>query len=311
MAPSGYSLDDRYRASAVHLTGIQALVRMLLEQHRHDRATGLDTRTFVSGYEGSPLAGLDLELGRRSALLDEHGVVFTPGLNEEAAAMAVQGTQLAAVSGGMRHDGVVGVWYGKAPGLDRATDAIRHANLMGTHRTGGVLALVGDDPGAKSSSVPCTSELALADLGIPTLYPADSAEVVAMGLHGIALSRASGLWAGLKMATAVADGSSTAFVDPGFAPVLPTLEIDGKPWRHTVTGHLLQPTLGPLERDLHRARYELARRYATLNRLNRITVSTPDDRVGIVAAGKTYLDLRQALDALGLDDTELRRRGVR
>ena len=311
--PPGFSLEDRYRAGdgLVHLTGLQALVRLLLDQQRHDRATGLDTRTFVSGYEGSPLAGLDLELGRRSSLLDGHGVVFTPGLNEESAAMAVQGTQLAATVGGLRHDGVVGVWYGKAPGLDRATDAIRHANLMGTHHTGGVLALVGDDPGAKSSSVPSASEFALADLGIPTLYPADSGEVVELGLHGIALSRASGLWAGLKMATAVADGSSTARVGAPFAPVVPSVEIDGRPWRHTVTGHLLQPTLGPLERDLHRVRYELARRYAALNGLNRITVRTADDRVGIVAAGKTYLDLRQALTALGLDDAELRHRGVR
>ncbi|MBW0115956.1 indolepyruvate ferredoxin oxidoreductase family protein [Pseudonocardia abyssalis] len=311
-----FSPADRYDAPQTYLTGVQALVRLVLEQQRHDRARGLDTRTFVSGYEGSPLAGLDLELGRRRALLDEHGVVFTPGLNEEAAAMAVQGTQLAAVSGGplhpqLRHDGVAGLWYGKAPGLDRACDAIRHANLMGTHRTGGVLAAVGDDPGAKSSSVPCASEFALADLAIPTLYPADPGEVVALGLHGIALSRASGLWAGLKMATAVADGSATARFEPDFRPVVPELELDGRPWRHTVTGHLLQPVLGTLERDLHRGRLELARRYAALNRLNTIPVRTADDRIGIVAAGKTWLDLRQALTALGLDDTELRRRGVR
>ena len=309
-----YALADRYTADEglVHLTGLQALVRVLLDQHRHDRARGLDTRTFVSGYEGSPLAGFDLELGRHRRLLDEHGVVFSPGLNEEAAAMAVQGTQLAAVSGGLRHDGVVGVWYGKAPGLDRASDAIRHANLMGTHRTGGVLALVGDDPGAKSSSVPCASEFALADLAVPVLYPADPQEVVRLGLHGIALSRASGLWAGLKVVTAVADGSATvgAGLD-GFDPVLPDLLVDGRPYRHTVTGHLLQPALGPLERDLHRARLELARRYAAANGLDRITVRTGDDRIGLVAAGKTYLDLRQALDALGLDDDELRRRGVR
>ena len=314
-AGSAYSLEDRYRESGrtVHLTGLQALVRVLLDHSRHDRAQGRDTRTFVSGYEGSPLAGLDLELARRSGLLDEHGVHFSPGLNEEAAATAVAGSQLAAVAGGMRHDGVTGIWYGKAPGLDRATDAIRHANLMGTHHLGGVLALVGDDPGAKSSSVPCASEAALADLAIPTLYPADSGEIVEYGLHGIEMSRASGLWAGLKIVTAVADGSSTADLG-AFSPIAPSLLAGGKPWRHTVTGQLLQPTLGPLERDMFGARLELARRYAALNGLNRITVHggrDGDDRIGIVAAGKTYLDLRQALDGLGLDDAGLRRYGVR
>jgi indolepyruvate ferredoxin oxidoreductase len=309
---SNLALSDRYVATGdvVHLTGIQALVRLLLDQRRADRARGLNTSTFVSGYEGSPLAGFDLELGRRRQLLDAHDVVFTPGLNEEAAATAVQGSQLAAVAGGMRPDGVVGVWYGKAPGLDRATDAIRHANLMGTHSTGGVLAVVGDDPAAKSSSVPCASEFALADLAIPTLYPADPAEVISFGLHGIELSRASGLWAALKMATAVADGSATVTVEP-FTFVAPDRTIDGRPFTHTVTGRLLQPTLGPLERDLHRARLELARRYAAANPINEIVVHSAGDTIGLVAAGKTWLDLRHALARLGLDEEDLRRRGIR
>ena len=307
-----HALHDRYLADGgvIHLTGIQALVRLVLDQRRADRSRGLRTQTFVSGYEGSPLAGLDLELGRRRDLLDAHEVVFRPGLNEEAAATAVQGSQLAAVAGGMRPEGVVGVWYGKAPGLDRATDAIRHANLMGTHSTGGVLAVVGDDPGAKSSSVPCASEFALADLAIPTLYPADPGEVITFGLHGVELSRASGLWAGLKMATAVADGSATVTPAP-FTFVAPDRTIDGRAWRHTVTGRLLQPTLGPLERDLHRARLEIARRYAAANPLNEIVVRGTDDTIGLVAAGKTWLDLRHALGRLGLDDGELRRRGIR
>jgi len=312
VAPTrAYSLDDRYVAEdgVVHMTGVQALVRLLFQQRRHDRAAGLDTRMFVSGYEGSPLGGFDLELGRRRTLLDEHGVVFTPGLNEESAATAVQGSQLAAIAGGLRHDGVTGFWYGKAPGLDRASDAIRHANLMGTNRTGGVLAVVGDDPAAKSSSVPCTSEMTFADLAVPTLYPADPSEVVTLGLHGVALSRASGLWAGMKMTTAVADGSATVHA-ADFGTVRPVMP-SSTDFQHTVTGRLLQPTLGPLERDLHGARTEAALRYATANGLNRIPVRTGDDRIGIVAAGKTWLDLRHALDILGLDDDELRRRGVR
>ncbi len=312
--PRRFSLDDRYRAAdepvPVYLTGVQAVLRLLLDQRRHDQANGLDTRAFVSGYEGSPLAGLDLELGRRQSLLDEYGIVFTPGLNEEAAAMAVQGTQLASVAGGARHGGVAGFWYGKAPGLDRASDALRHANLMGTHHLGGTLAVVGDDPAAKSSSVPSGSEFALADLAMPTLYPADPAEVVALGLHGIALSRATGLWAALKVVTAVADGAMTCTVGR-FDSVLPDTEVDGKRWRHVVTGHLLQPDLGRLERDLYRARLEIARRYAAANGLNQIPVRGDNDSIGLAASGKSWLDLRQALSALGLDDDALRRHGIR
>ena len=224
--------------------------------------------------------------------------------------MAVQGTQLASVTRGARHDGVTGVWYGKAPGLDRASDALRHANLMGTHHRGGALALVGDDPAAKSSTVPSGSEFTLADLAIPTLYPADPAEIVELGLHAIALSRAAGTWAALKIVTAVADGAMSAELG-GFDPVLPDMLIDGKPWRHTVSGHLLQPTVGILERDLYGARLEIARRYAAANRLNRIVLRGGSDEIGLVASGKTWLDLRQALAALNLDDDALRLRGIR
>ena len=312
--PRSFSLDDSYRpadgGTPVYLTGVRAIVRLLLDQRRRDQAAGLDTRAFVSGYEGSPLAGLDLELGRKQPLLAEHGIVFSPGLNEEAAAMAVQGTQLASVTRGARHDGVTGVWYGKAPGLDRASDALRHANLMGTHHRGGALALVGDDPAAKSSTVPSGSEFALADLAIPTLYPADPAEIVEFGLHAVALSRAAGVWAALKIVTAVADGAMSAELG-GFDSVLPDMRIDGKPWRHTVSGRLLQPAVGILERDLHGARLEIARRYAAANRLNRIVASGGSDEIGLVASGKTWLDLRQALAALNLDDDALRLRGIR
>ncbi|MGQ4332599.1 2-oxoacid ferredoxin oxidoreductase, partial [Streptomyces hayashii] len=159
-----FRLDDRYRREegVVHLSGIQALVRVLLDRSRRDNANGLHTATFVSGYEGSPLAGYDIELGRSGALLHEHDIVHRPGLNEELAATAVMGSQLAGQVGASRCGGVVGIWYGKSPGLDRASDALRHANLVGTGPSGGAVALVGDDPGAKSSSVPCASEATLA-----------------------------------------------------------------------------------------------------------------------------------------------------
>lgn len=307
------TLRDRYALTTgrVHLTGVQALVRLPLDQHRADLAAGLRTGGYVSGYEGSPLAGYDLELGRHRDLLTEHDVVFAPGLNEELALTAVEGTQLAAATGSLTRDGVVGYWYGKAPGLDRATDALRHANLTGTHPRGGAVAFVGDDPAAKSSSVPSASEAALADMAVPVLYPADPQDVLDLGRHAVALSRASGLWTSLKMVTAVADGSGTVEVDPDrLVVVAPDVTIDGRPYVHTPSASLLQPALGPIERDLYRARLEIARRYAAANGLDRIVGRGPA-RVGVVAAGKSWLDLRQALETLGLDDAELVRRGVR
>ncbi|HET6286599.1 MAG TPA: 2-oxoacid ferredoxin oxidoreductase, partial [Amycolatopsis sp.] len=210
-----FTLEDRYlrEDGTVYLSGVQALVRMLFDRVRHDRAAGASPAVFVSGYEGSPLAGYDLELGRRSVLLEKHDVVHRPGLNEELAATAVMGSQLTASVGSSR-GGVTGFWYGKAPGLDRATDALRHANLAGTDPAGGAVALVGDDPNAKSSSVPCASELALADLAMPVFFPADPQDVLDFGLHAVELSRASGLWSSMKLVANVADAAGTAHVRP-------------------------------------------------------------------------------------------------
>ncbi|MGW6791575.1 indolepyruvate ferredoxin oxidoreductase family protein [Streptomyces chartreusis] len=307
-------LDDRYRITdgLVHLTGVQALARLPLDARRVDIRAGLRTAAFISGYEGSPLGGYDLELGRHAALLTEHDIVFRPGVNEELAATAVQGAQLAAGLDDRRVDGVTGYWYGKSPGLDRAADALRHNTLMGTTSQGGAIAFVGDDPAAKSSTLPGCSEPLLADLGMPVLYPADPQDVLDLGLHAVALSRVSGLWVGFKIATNVADGTGTAQVHPErIVPVLPDTEIDGRPFVHEVTARMVQPALGRLERSRDGARLELARRYAAANPLNRITAESPNDRIGIVAPGKTYLDLREALRLLGFDDTELARRGVR
>ncbi|MDH6679117.1 indolepyruvate ferredoxin oxidoreductase [Rhodococcus sp. LBL1] len=308
------ALGDRYTAQRgrVHLTGIQALARLPLDLRRADMRDGRRTAAFISGYEGSPLAGYDTELGRNAALLDEHDIVFRPGVNEELAATAVQGTQHAAMQSDKRVDGVTAIWYGKSPGLDRASDAIRHGNLMGTHPESGVLALVGDDPAAKSSTMPGASELLLADLGLPTLYPSNPQEALDFGLHGVAMSRACGLWVAMKVVTNVADGSGTVELDPDrVRPVVPDLTVDGATYRHEVTAKILQPTLGVLERSRDGARLEIARRYAAANGLNRITRSGAGDRVGIVAPGKTFLDVRQALGILGFDDAELERRGVR
>ena len=276
-------LSDRYTATSgrVQLTGVQALARLPIDQHRRDLAAGLNVGTFVSGYEGSPLAGYDQELGRLKQLLDANDVTFVPGLNEEAAATSVQGSQLACTLPGAVRDGVIGIWYGKAPGLDRATDALRHGNLMGSHPKGGALVLVGDDPAAKSSTLPCASDVALADLSIPYLYPADSQDVLDLGRHAIELSRASGLWTGLKIVTAVADGSSP--VD--LAADRPAPRLPAGAGTHTPTARLLHPTLGQLERDLVTNRLRIAREYARLNGLNRVVGRGPGDVLGVVAAG--------------------------
>src|SRR5690349_401620 len=302
-------LSDRYTATSgrVQLTGVQALARLPIDQHRRDLAVGLNVGTFVSGYEGSPLAGYDQELGRLKQLLDANDVTFVPGLNEEAAATSVQGSQLACTLPGAARDGVIGIWYGKAPGLDRATDALRHGNLMGSHPKGGALVLVGDDPAAKSSTLPCASDAALADLSIPYLYPADSQDVLDLGRHAIELSRASGLWTGLKIVTAVADGSSTV----NLAADWPAPRIPPGAGTHVPTARLLHPTLGQVERDLVTNRLRIAREYARLNGLNRVVGRGPGDVLGVVAAGHTFLDVLAALRRLGIDEADLAASPVR
>lgn len=297
-------LDERYDLDRgeVQMTGLQALVRLPLDQRRLDRAAGLNTGIFISGYEGSPLAGFDIQLAKQAERFDGQRIVFTPSVNEELAASAVQGSQLASASAECIGDGVVGIWYGKAPGLDRATDAIRHSNLGGTHRRGGVLALVGDDSVAKSSTVPSSSESAIAELGMPCLAPADPQDVLDLGVHGIAMSRACGLWVAMKLATSVVDGADHVILDPArVEPVEPDRSFGTEIFDHTVTGQLLQPTLGRLESTQVRQRTELARRYCRVNGLNRVS-GDQKATLGIVCAGAAYTEVRQALTDLGIDD---------
>ncbi|MGO8891427.1 MAG: indolepyruvate ferredoxin oxidoreductase family protein, partial [Streptosporangiaceae bacterium] len=305
-------LEDRYTAESgrVQMTGVQALARLPMNVLRSDRTRGLKTAVFISGYEGSPLGGYDLELARHAKLLATYDLVFQPAVNEELAATAVQGTQLAAGLADARVEGVTGFWYGKSPGLDRATDALRHANLMGTHPKGGAVAFVGDDPGAKSSTVPGASEFLLADLGMPVLYPADPQDVLDLGFHAVMMSRRSGLWVALKIATAVADGSGTVEIGP-VDPQRPLVMVAGEEWEHRPTARMLQPALSEMERSREGVRLATARAYALANRLNRIQTFGGTARIGIVAAGRTYLDMRQALRILGLDEAELRARGIR
>ena len=312
--PDEFSLDAKYtqERGRIYLSGIQALVRLPLDQHRADRRRGLNTATFISGYRGSPLGGLDQTLERHGKLLKEHNVVFSSGLNEDLGATAVFGSQMVSLFPDPKFDGVLGVWYGKAPGVDRTGDVFKHANYAGVGKNGGVLALAGDDPNSKSSTLPSHSEVALWDALMPTLAPGSVQEILDLGLHGFMLSRSSGLWVGVKIVTNVADEASTAEADPDrVAPVIPTVELDGKPFQHQINVNLIPPYSLDMERTLHGARLELARRYAWENKLNRIAVPTPDAWLGIMTAGKTYHDVRQALAELGLDEAALRRYGVR
>jgi len=309
-----YDLDDRYRpgSGTVLLTGVQAIARQLVEQHVRDIRAGRRVATFVSGYPGSPLGGLDKLLHGMPATLDEHDITFVPGFNEELAATAVWGSQGRLGAGTPTHDGVVGVWYGKGPGLDRATDALRHANMYGVSPDGGMLLMVGDDPASKSSTVPAVSERSLAALGIPVLFPRNAAEIVTMGLHGVALSRASGCIVALKIVADVADGAwsmdgSIADIDT----IVPEIDWDGKPFTY-VQRPMAAPSDSVIsEADLYGPRWKMVQAYGRANGLDVIEVDPPHARIGFAATGTTFDALRQALLDLGVTDADLHRAGIR
>ena len=312
---SGYELADRFRLEAgrVFLSGVQALARMPIDQLRIDRRRGRRTAAFVSGYQGSPVGTFQEEASAAAATVPDLPVVIRPAVNEELAATAVMGSQLVDTLTDKRYDGVIGVWYGKAPGLDRAGDAIRHGVFAGTSPHGGVVAVVGDDPAAKSSTLPSSSDATLVDLHMPIMFPGDVQEALDLSRHAVALSRASGVWVGMKVVTPVADGTGTVDVHPDRVdPVMPTMEFDGKLFVPRPSGRLLTPYTLEMEREFQQVRSELARRYGVANGLNRVTVHGPDDWIGIAASGHTYHELREALELLGLpDDDALRSVGIR
>jgi indolepyruvate ferredoxin oxidoreductase len=309
-----FSLDAKYRQDegTVFLSGIQSLVRLPLDQHRADRRRGLNTATLISGYRGSPLGGFDLTLERNGGLLKDHNVVFISGVNEDLGATAIYGSQLAGLFPKPKYDGVLGMWYGKGPGVDRTGDVFKHANYAGVGRNGGVLALGGDDPVSKSSTLPTHSEVAFYDALFPVVFPGNCQEILDLGRYAFELSRYSGLWVGFKIVTNVADEVSTTEVSPDRVRIVdPGFTIDGKPWRHSQNPMLLPPFSLELEREVHYGRLEAAKVFAAAHPINQITVPTPNAWLGIAAAGKTYYDLREALLDLGLDDAALRRYGVR
>ncbi|MEK7701835.1 MAG: indolepyruvate ferredoxin oxidoreductase family protein [candidate division NC10 bacterium] len=310
----GYTLDAKFRQEegVIFLSGIQALVRLPLDQHRADKRRGLNTATLISGYRGSPLGGLDLTLERNPDLLREHNVVFISGVNEDLGATAVYGSQLANLFPQPKYDGVLGMWYGKGPGVDRTGDIFKHANYAGVSRHGGVLALGGDDPLSKSSTIPSHSEVAFYDALFPVVFPGTVQEILDFGRLGFELSRYSGLWVGFKIVTNVADEIGTAEVAPDRVVIAePGFMYDGRPWQQRQNPLLLPPWGLETEREIHYGRLEAAKAFAAANGLNRITVPTPGAWLGIAAPGKTYYDLREALAELGLDAAALRHHGIR
>ncbi len=314
LMPRAFDLDAKYNEEEGNFffTGIHALVRLPIDQMIYDRRSGLNTAAFISGYQGSPLGGFDREIIAHRSLFDSLNVIHKSGLNEELGATAVMGSQIAATFPGQKYDGVLGMWYGKAPGLDRAGDAIRHAQYAGTSEHGGVLALTGDDPANKSSTLPSASEFTIADLHMPIIHPGNVQEVLDLGRHAVHLSRTCGLWVSVKIVTSVADGSGTAEVGPDrVKPLVPEFEWKGKKYRPRANGRLGGAVANAIEEEIHDARLPLALQYGIDNYLNRVTVNPNSAWLGIVASGRVYHEILEAAHVLGLDEAGLAQAGVR
>jgi indolepyruvate ferredoxin oxidoreductase len=303
-----YRLEDRYarESGRVYLTGVQALVRLPMDQRRRDLAAGLNTAGFISGYRGSPLGTYDLALWQGREMLEQHQVHFEPGVNEDLAATAVWGSQQANLLEGPRYDGVFAIWYGKGPGVDRSCDALKHGNYAGAAAKGGVLVLTGDDPGAKSSSIAHQSEHALIHCGIPVLNPSSVQEYLDLGLLGWAMSRYAGLWVGFKCLTDTVDSAASVEVGPGRVQI--RTPDDFAPPAGLHIGWQNYPL--QVEARLYQQRIPAAQAFARANGIDRVAMGGDRRRLGIVTAGKAYLDVRQALEELGVDDAAAAEHGL-
>ena len=303
-------LEDKYtlREGYAFMTGIQALVRLPLVQRELDLKAGHNTAGYISGYRGSPLGGYDQQLARNKKLLDEHYVKFQPGVNEDLAATALWGTQQAELSGEGKYDGVFGIWYGKGPGVDRSGDVLRHANYAGTSKFGGVLALMGDDHTAESSTTCNQSEFAMLDAMIPVLNPSSVQEIIDFGIIGWMLSRYSGCWVGLKCVHDTVEATSTINVDVARLKLeLPNdfnFPVDGLNIRFPDTPQAQ-------ERRMHEFKVDAVRSFCRANKLDRTIWPGGNAKIGIVTVGKSYLDTRLAFDELGIDETGAEKFGVR
>src|SRR3984957_161616 len=297
LARSEATLASRYTASEgwVYMTGTQALVRLPIQQRLRDAAAGLNTGGYISGYRGSPLGRYDIELWRAAAKLKQHNIVFRPGLNEDLAATAIWGAQQVNNFPGATVNGVFGIWYGKGPGVDRSADALRHANFTGSSPKGGALALAGDDHGAKSSTAVNFSDTLFIAVGMPVIYPSNTQELLDFALPGLAMSRFSGCWRGMEGGADVSDGDGTVYV----GPALPQIVLPERPsnppggvWARTIDAPVAQ------EERLYQHKLPAALAYARANGLNRIIGEGEEARIGVVAAGKAWQDLLQALGNL-------------
>ena len=304
------SLEDKYtlERGQVYLTGIQALVRLAMMQSASDRQAGLNTAGFISGYRGSPLGGLDQQLVQATNLLQERNIRFLPAVNEELAATSIWGAQQAELEGKGLYDGVFGLWYGKGPGVDRSGDAFRHGNLAGSSKYGGVLAVMGDDHTAESSTTVHQSEYALVNVLMPVLNPAGVRDVVEFGLYGWALSRFSGCWVGLKCVHDTIESSASIAVSPELSSVTPPDDFEMPP-----DGLNIRSKDGFLEQEwrLHNQKLPAVQAFVRANTIDRVVMGGAGAHTGIVTTGKSYLDVRRAFLELGIDERSARRLGLR
>ncbi|MCX7172387.1 MAG: indolepyruvate ferredoxin oxidoreductase family protein, partial [Proteobacteria bacterium] len=310
---SDVTLDDKYlvREGWIYLSGTQALVRLPIQQRLRDEAAGKNTGGYISGYRGSPLGRYDMELWRVDPLLKQHHIHFRAAVNEDLAATALWGSQYVGAFPGAKYDGVFGIWYGKGPGVDRSGDVLRHANCAGTGPMGGVLALAGDDHGAKSSTIANFSDQIFVAVGMPVLYPSNTQELLDFGLHGIAMSRYSGCWVGMKVVNDVVEGGGTVHVGPDTPSIVlpesaPAAALGPNGW------HIRRFDMAiPQEDRLYNHKLYAALEYCRANKLNRIALDAPQARLGILAAGKAYQDALQALAELGIPEARGRELGIR
>ncbi len=304
------SLDDKYALETGHvfLTGAQAFVRLLILQRQRDALAGLNTAGFVSGYRGSPLGALDLSLWKAQKFLDRAHIKFQPGLNEDLAATAIWGSQQVNLYPGAKYDGVFSMWYGKGPGVDRCGDVFKHANHAGTSKHGGVLVLAGDDHGAKSSTLPHQSDHMFSAAMLPVLYPSSVQEILDLGLHGWAMSRYSGVWVGFKCVADTVESSASVSIDPDRTKIIIPDDFPLPP--DGVSIRWPDPFLAT-EARMQNYKVYAALHYCRVNRLNKIVIDSPKPRLGIITSGKSYLDVRQALDDLGITEQDAAEIGLR
>ena len=302
-------LEDKYTVEdgGIYLTGTQALVKLPLMQRAYDARQGLNTAGFISGYRGSPLGGYDQALWQAKKFLTENDIEFVPGINEDLGATAVWGSQQAALFPGCRHQGIFGIWYGKGPGVDRTGDVFKHANAAGSSQFGGVLALAGDDHSCKSSTLPHQSEYAYMDASIPNLVPSNVQDILDLGLYGWALSRYSGCWVGFKVIADTIDTSASVEVSPNRIKI-----ITPDDFIMPAGGLNIRWPDAPLEQEKRLRLYKLeaAKAFVRANGLDKHIFATKKPRFGIVTCGKSYHDVRQALDDLGLDEKACQDLGI-